>query len=152
MKKLLVAFVLFSTAKLTAEVDHRQNFVKAGECYIQASSQKRLERALQTEKDKKAIVGQVKDILFGELDPVVLGDGGLILIESRGTSHLIFESDELALIASQIRNNKDQKLNHVALFESCLEPVRSKRRRTEMQALASQFMGGRPPFTFWELY
>ncbi len=152
MKALFVLSVLFITTNVFAQaVENSTGNLASGNCYVQAKNIKYFSNALHGLTENDVIFGAVRDTLVGELDPNVLGDGGLTAIQTNSGTYLVFESNESAFMTSTIQQNAKRGLKVIAILKSCLNPVKAQNQKKVMRSLAQNIMSIPGPFKYLKL-
>lgn len=76
--------------------------------------------------NSEVITGRALATLAGELDPMVLGDGGLIAVDLGDKRLLVYETNESAEVAMKVNSLLGKKFSYIELNKSCLAPVTNK--------------------------
>ena len=143
-----LSVLLFTLLSHTSALGSEYRPSIQGECYVQAASAAELQRALPV-RPRGYLTGILTDVMAGELDPFILGNGGLVSLETAQGSFLIFEASRDYPMTQHLRQNRESGLFHVALDRICVSSIRSRRQQDEMASLASRFMKkSKTPFTF----
>lgn len=130
MKRLfiLIGFLVSYTA-----IVHAEPTVVATDCYTQTNDEKELNKLIEEVSERRLVVGQVIDSLIGELDPNVLGDGGLLVISTSDYGNItLFEADEDASQIRSIQENADKGLKQIAVRKACLTWLRPTSRKANV--------------------
>ena len=101
---------------------------------------------------KTHVLARFENSLTGELDPFVLGDGGLLVFSNPFTNHrmVIHEDIESAPYATKLKPYAGRNLI-LGIRKDCLSRVRSRQKMATMEDLKRRVLGIRGKSTYFEL-
>lgn len=132
MKKIILFAASLFSIVAQANIGLAMGTLAIGPCYVQSSNSKDFSKALRR-MNGEAVTGYYLGRLLGELDPRVLGDGGILVIGNQDDGHIaIYEAGEDAPLVREIVGNANNDLNLIAVKKSCLKAVRTSSRQSSM--------------------